>query len=214
MDNDKIGSTSTNRAECTSECGSGCCSNASGISKKGKMIICLIVAIAAAVVLAQGIMQKAESESDAEQNLSDQSLWSNPVASLASLNQVASHKDIAFLYLPIAGQGPDEGVKNEIESAAGKAQAQGTSTAFFTLDESSEDYGLLTSQVPAPFVLVLVNGSNLSAVPTNISQENGMSVVSGNISEENLLYALVAASRASAGCCPVPSTKSPSAKCC
>ena len=214
MDNDKIGSTSTNQAECTSGCGSGCCGNATGISKKGKMIICLVVAIAAAIVLAQGIMQKAESESDCGADLSDLSLWGDPVASLASLNQVAANKDIAFVYLPVLGQGPDENIKNEIESAAGKAQSQGTSAAFFTLDEGSEDYGLLTSQVPAPFVLVLVNASNLSAVPANISEENGMSVVSGNISEENLLYALVAASRASVGCCPLPSTKSPSAKCC
>jgi hypothetical protein len=177
-------------------------------------VLCLVVAIAAAIVLAQGIMQKAESENDLEQDPSDLSPWSNPIESLASLNRAASQKDIVFLYLPIAGQGPDESVKIEIESAAGKAQSRGTSTAFFTLDESSEDYGLLTSQVPAPFVLVLANGTNLSAVLTNISQENGMSVVSGNISEENLLYALVSVSRASAVCCPVPSAKSPSAKCC
>lgn len=159
-------------------------------------------------------MQKSDSQSDLEQNSTNLSLWGDPLASLASLNKVASQMDIAFLYLPVEGLGPDENVKNEIESAAGKAQSQGTSAAFFMLDEGSEDYRLLTSQVPAPLVLVLVNGANLSVVPANISEVKGMSVVSGNISEENLLYALVAASRASVKCCPLPSTESPSAKCC
>jgi hypothetical protein len=215
MDNDKIDSNLTaNQAECTSRCESGCCGNKTGISKRMKIIICLVVAIAAAAVLAQGIMQKADSNSDLEQNSTNLSLWGEPLASLDSLNKVASNTDTAFLYLPVAGLGPNENVKNEIESAAGKAQSQGTSVAFFMLDDGSEDYRLLTSQVPAPLVLVLVNGANLSLVPANISEVKGMSFVSGNISEENLLYALVAASRASIRCCPLPSTESPSAKCC
>ncbi len=102
----------------------------------------------------------------------------------------------------------------EIQSAADKAQSKGTTTALFTLDDGSEDYAKLTSQVPAPFVLVMVKGSNMSEVPVNVSAERGMGVVTGDISEENLLYAMVAASRPSAGCCPVSSTKSPAAKCC
>ena len=151
-------------------------------------------------------MQKAEAESDAVQNSSDLSLWSEPVASLASLNQVATQKDV-FLYLPLTDQGPDDKIKDEIESAASKAQSQGRSIAFFALDQGSEDYGQLTSQVPAPLVLVINNGCNLSSVPSNITTETGMIVVSGDISEENLLYALVAASRLTAGCCSLPSTK-------
>jgi len=95
-----------------------------------KIIICLVVAIAAAAVLAQGIMQKADSNSDLEQNSTNLSLWGEPLASLDSLNKVASNTDTAFLYLPVAGLGPNENVKNEIESAAGKAQSQGTSVAF------------------------------------------------------------------------------------
>jgi hypothetical protein len=212
-----------NQAGCTAECGPGCNCSASGIDKKGKIIICLVVAIAAAIVLAYGFMQKAEAQSDLgqstleiadETNLTDSSLWGNPIESLAYLSQVASQKDAVFLYLPIKGQGPDENIKKEIQSAASKAQSKGTMVAFFALDEGSEDYAQLTSQVPAPSVLVMVKGSNLSAVPANISEESGMGVVSGNISEENLLYAMVAASRPSVGCCVLPSTNSSSAKCC
>ena len=204
MDNEKMG---PNQAECKPGCGSGCNCRATGISKKSKIIICLIVAIAAVVVLAHGIMQKAEAQSDLEQNASNLSLWANTIDSLASLNQEAPLKDAVFLYLPMKGQEPDENVKKEIEAAAGKAQSQGTMTAFYVLDEGSEDYLQLTSQVPAPFVLVMVKGSSMTVVPANVSIEKGMSVVSGDISEENLLYALVAASRPSASCCALPSTK-------
>ena len=204
MDNEKIG---PHQAECAPGCGSRCNCRATGISKKSKIIICLIVAIAAVVVLAHGIMQKAEAQSDLEQNASNLSLWANTIDSLASLNQEASRKDAVFLYLPMKGQEPDENVKKEIEAAAGKAQSQGTMTAFYVLDEGSEDYLQLTGQVPAPFVLVMVKGSSMTVVPANVSIEKGMSVVSGDISEENLLYALVAASRPSAGCCALPSTK-------
>ncbi len=205
---ENVGATNANNAECSSGCKAGCCCSSNGISKRAKIIVCLIVAIAAAIVIAQGIMQKAEAESDMGQNSSDLSLWLEPVASLASLNQVATHKDV-FLYLPLMDQGPEDIIKDEIESAASKAQSQGRSIAFFALDQGSEDYGKLTSQVPAPSVLVINNGCNLSSVPSNIATETGMSVVSGDISEENLLYALVAASRPTAGCCLLPS-----AKCC
>ncbi|MDQ1313607.1 hypothetical protein [Methanothrix sp.] len=203
---EKIGATNANKAECSSGCKAACCCSSNGISKRGKIILCLIVAIAAVIVIAHGIIQKAEAESDMGQNPSDLSLWSEPAASLASLNQVAAQKDV-FLYLPLTDQGPDDKIKDEIELAASKAQSQGRSIAFFALDQGSEDYGQLTSQVPAPFVLVINNGCNLSSVPSNITTETGMSIVSGDISEENLLYALVAASRPTAGCCSLPSTK-------
>lgn len=203
---EKIGATNANKAECSSGCKAACCCSSNGISKRGKIILCLIVAIAAVIVIAHGIIQKAEAESDMGQNPSDLSLWSEPAASLASLNQVAAQKDV-FLYLPLTDQGPDDKIKDEIELAASKAQSKGRSIAFFALDQGSEDYGQLTSQVPAPFVLVINNGCNLSSVPSNITTETGMSIVSGDISEENLLYALVAASRPTAGCCSLPSTK-------
>jgi hypothetical protein len=87
--------------------------------------------------------------------------------------------------------------------------------ALFVLDANSDDYAQLTRQVPAPYILVVVKGCNLNTVPADISIEQGMSVVSGDISEENLLYGLVAASRPSTPCCVVmPTNKSASTKCC
>jgi hypothetical protein len=220
MENDKLEPTSSeNQAEGASACGPGCNCGAARIGTKSKVIICLVVAIAAAIVLANSVMQKAETGADGELNAftakslvaekasplntaenaseTDQvnsSLWGKPLESLASLNDLAVQKDAVFLYLPAKGQRPDEGVKKEIEAAAGKAQSQGTKMAFFVLDESSVDYAPVTSQVPAPCVLAMVNGT-------------GNSVATTNITEGNLLQSLVAASRPSScspGGCALP----------
>lgn len=214
MDNDKLEPTSSaNPAENASGCGPGCNCGGEKIGTKSKMIICLVVVIAAAIVLAHSVMQKAEIGVDGRQNgfaakvlvaekasspatnetatgtnRTNLSLWGKPLESLASLNDVAAQKDAVFLYLPAKGQKPDESVKKEIEAAAGKAQSQGKMMALFILDEGSEDYAQVISQVPTPCVLAMVNGT-------------GNSVATTNISEVNLLQSLVAASRPS-GCSP------------
>ena len=155
MDNDKLEPTSSaNQAEGASACGPGCNCGGTKIGTKGKVIICLVVAIAAAIVLANSVMQKAETGADGglnaftakvlvaekaspQTNQANSSLWGKPLESLASLNDLAVQKDAVFLYLPAKGQSPDESVKKEIEAAAGKAQSQGTKMAFFVLDEGS-----------------------------------------------------------------------------
>lgn len=165
-------------------------------------------------------MQKAEAQSDLvtisnETDQMNSSLWDSPIESLANLSLVASQKDAAFLYLPIKGAGLDKNITKEVQSAVSKAQSKGMTIALFVLDANSDDYAQLTRQVPAPYILVVVKGCNLNTVPADISIEQGMSVVSGDISEENLLYGLVAASRPSTPCCVVmPTNKSASTKCC
>ena len=65
MDNDKLEPTSSaNQAEGASGCGPGCNCGGTKIGTKGKVIICLVVAIAAAIVLANSVMQKAETGAD------------------------------------------------------------------------------------------------------------------------------------------------------
>jgi hypothetical protein len=214
MDNDKLEPTSSaNEAEGASGCGPGCSCGGTKIGKKGKVIICLVVLIAASAVLANSMIHKtetgvgqgqnsfatpvllAEKASPTatagkvnETNQTNSSLWEKPLQSLDSLNDMASQKDAVFLYLPVKGQRPDERAKKEIERATGKAQSQEIKMALFTLDEGSKDYAQVTSQVPAPCVLAMVKGV-------------GTSVAATNISEENLLQALVSASRPS-GCSP------------
>lgn len=214
MDDDKLNPTSAaNQAESTSGCGPGCNCGATGIGTKGKAIICLVVAIAAVIVLAHSVMQKTEIGVDQGQNVfaakitaaenastpvttgkandTDQaksSLWGKPLESLSSLDEVAAQKDAVYVYLPTKGQGLSEEAKKNIEVAAGKAESRGTTMALYTLDDSSKDYAMLANQTSTPCVLAMVKGS-------------GMNIVSGNISEANLLQALVVASRPS-GCSP------------
>ncbi len=212
MDDDKLEPTSTsNTAGSASGCGPGCNCATTRISKKGKVVICLVVAIAAVVVLANSVMQKDQgqnayavaalaavkdspsppvtAERANETNQVNSSLWGKPLESLASLNDVAAQKDAVFVYLPAKGKRLDEHAKKEIEAAAGKAQSQGIMMSLYTLAEGSKDYEQATSQVPAPAVLALVKGVGSSTGITNIS-------------EENLLQGLVAASRPSGGCSP------------
>lgn len=202
---------SANQAEGASACGPGCNCGGTKIGTKGKVIICLVVAFAAVIVLANSVMQKTETGADGGLNAftakslvdekaspqtdqANSSLWGKPLESLASLNDLAVQKDAIFLYLPAKGQRPDESVKKEIEAAAGKAQSQGIMMGFFVLDEGSADYAPVTSQVSAPCVLAMVNGT-------------GNSVATTNITEGNLLQSLVAASRPSScspGGCALP----------
>lgn len=189
MDNDKLKPlSSANQAEGGPGCGPGCNCGGTKIGKKGKTIICLVVVLAAVIVLAHATTEN--TGGNAQTNLTggntqtNLSLWGKPLESLASLNDVAAQKDAFFIYLPANGQGPNENVKKEIEAAAGKAQSQGTEMGLFVLDEGSEDYAQVTSQVSAPCVLAIV-------------KESGNSVTVTNISEVNLLKSLVTASRPS-----------------
>ena len=140
MENDKREPTSSaNRAERASECGPGCNCGGTRIGTKGKVVICLVVAIAAAIVLANSVMQKAETgadgglnaftlnvlaaKNDTAENTSEAN-WDEPLESLASVRDLSSQKDAFFIYLPVKGQSPNETVKKEIEATAEKAQSQ------------------------------------------------------------------------------------------
>jgi len=180
MDNNRLKPlSSVNQTEGGSGCGPGCNCGGTKSGKKGKAIICLVVALAAVIVLAHATTEN--TGGNVQTNLS---LWDKPLASLASLNDVAAQKDAVFIYLPAKGQEPNENVKKEIEEAAGKAQSQGTKMGLFVLDEGSKDYANVTSRAPAPCVLVIVKGGGTSVTVTNIS-------------EVNLLKSLVMASRPS-----------------
>ena len=196
----------TNQVEKTTQCEPGCDCGKTGLGTKGRMIISLIVVIAATAVLGRSIIARKTvdgidqsqtafastvsafpspaSTAAIETNLS----WGEPLKDMASLNQVAAQTNAVFMYLYEKGRGADEAVKRQIEQAASKAQSGGMNMAFYTLDAGSQDYTQITSQVPAPCVLAMVKGG-------------GISVVSGEITEGKLLQSIVAASRPS-GCCP------------
>lgn len=207
-------------------CGPGCDCNTPGLSKKGKVIICIVIGLAAAGVLARGFMKRAgtqcgpdqqafatalpvvktDSDSPAneaakateeEQKMS--TLWGEPLDSLASLNKVAAEKDAVFVFLPTGNEESEETARKEIETAASKIMSRGTTMAAYILKKDTRDYAQVTSQVPAPCVLAMVKGRGMS--------------VANKITEADLMQALVMASRPSS-CGPSASGCGPSASGC
>lgn len=195
-------------------CEPGCTCGAPGPSTRCKIIVCLVVGLAVAAVLARSFIKKAESEKAgaqqafatalpvaqaesaspasetakaAEEEQKKSTLWGNPLDSLASLNDVAAEKDAVFVFVTTGKEESLQAARKEIESAASKITSRGTTMAAYILKKDTRDYAQVTSEIPAPCVLAMVKG-------------RGMSVVN-DITEGNLIQALVMASRPS-GCCP------------
>jgi len=203
-------------------CGPGCDCDTPGLSKKGKVIVCLVVSLAAAVVLARGFMKRAGTENDGDQQAfttvlpaaqtdstsstneiakasekeKESALWGDPLDSLISLNKVAAQKDAVFVFLPTGNDESEETAKKEIETAASKIMSRGTTMAAYILKKDTRDYAQVTSRVPAPCVLAMVKGRGMS--------------VANKITEADLIQAIVTASRpsscgpaaAGSSCCP------------
>ncbi|MFC1461087.1 hypothetical protein ACFLQR_01030 [Verrucomicrobiota bacterium] len=198
-----------------SSCGPGCdCDTIPGLSTRGKVVICLVVGLAAAVVLGRGFMKKAGAENGGDQQVfatalpvaqiepaasvdeaakakeeeqQKPKLWGKPLDSLASLNKVAGEKDAVFVFLSSGNEESEKTARNEIEAAARKIMSRGTTMAAYILKKDTRDYAQVTSQVPVPCVLAMVKGRGMG--------------VAKDITEANLIQALVAASRPS-GCGP------------
>jgi hypothetical protein len=189
----------TDNSKSEPDCGPGCDCETSGLSTKGKVIVCLVIGIVAATVLARGFMKKTKAENDPNQpsfstdlsalNAKDTTLWGQPLESMNSLGAVAANKDAVFILLPSENKKDVETVKTQIDAAAAKLTAKGTSIGAFILDKNAKDYAEVSKQLPdPPCVLAL-------------SKNGGMSVVATDITEAKLLEAIVEASRPS-GCGP------------
>ena len=198
------------RREEAAQCGPGCACGKKGPGTKTKVIVCLLVAVAATGVLARSVMLKAEngtapastafaaiavapspaaSPAAKATEKAASPLWGEPLKEMSALNKVAIQKDAVFVYLPKKGQESDESVRRQIENAAEKIQSKGTKMAIYALDSDSKDYAQITSQTKAPCVLALVRGL-------------GASAVAGDIVEDKLIAAVVTASRPASSCCP------------
>jgi hypothetical protein len=116
-------------------------------------------------------------------------LWKTELASLSSLNQVASGADAVFVLLGSQSQQNNKGIAREMESALAKIKANGTRVSTFWLQDSAPEYANLATQMTFPCVMAMVKGG-------------GMSVVSDQISEAKLVQAFVTASRPSSSCGP------------
>jgi hypothetical protein len=125
--------------------------------------------------------------------------------SLGSLNKVAANQDAVFIFLPAKA---DATVTKEtdkaVEAAKKTLESKNVRIGLYTLQSSAPEYTNIAAQLTLPGMLVLSKG-------------RGMGAVSGEITEEKLLQAYVASSRAGgcgpSGCGPSGCGPSPSPSC-
>ena len=199
--------------------GSCCTSGSEGAGKSWKIIVFILIVLAAGVVLARSFIRKTNSAANqgqrsfaviqpgpggnieapsivdgaTEAEVSNQpasNLWGKPLDSLASLGKVASDTDAVFIFLAADDQQDMQPVTKVIEAAAKTIQAGGTRISAFRLTKNAPNYANIAKQLSVPCVLVMVKGCGLSGVPAD------------QITETKLVQAFVTASRPSSGCCP------------
>lgn len=84
--------------------------------------------------------------------------------SLDSLNKVAADTQTVFLYLPEQGKKIDKATQKKIDNAAEKVRAEKMKVACYSLDPKSSDYSDVTTDIPAPCILILVKAKGMSVL--------------------------------------------------
>jgi len=190
-------------------CSPGCdCGKPSG-NKKLKAVICIIVLLAVCgifVYKAKSAKQAAPANTATafaiplvnevnEQKLAAKSVENKKrvgefIDSLASLNKVAINQDAVFVFVPAAGEETvSKEIMTAIASAEQKLKSNGIQIGLYTLPFSpSKEYANIAAQLTLPGMLVMSKG-------------RGVGTVSGGITEDKIMQAYVASSRAG-GCGP------------
>jgi|WetSurMetagenome_2_1015567.scaffolds.fasta_scaffold215227_2 hypothetical protein len=199
-------------------CGPECACNArKGLSMKSKTIFLTVIIIAAGAVLGNSLIRKSRSAAatpdsgfsaalsmknsaaaplsgsqqgqSSETKAAGENVSLTPLASLASLDTVAREVDGVFILLVNSETDKTPAMLKEIFSARSSIVSRGMHVSVFHLLKEAPDYAMITSQMPAPGVLVMAKG-------------RGMRGVSGkDITETKLLQAWIAALQPG-GCCP------------
>ena len=218
MNNDKEQANSQENTSDLQPCcdGGSCCTSSSDSAvKRWKIVVFILIVLAAGVVLARSFIRKANSTANQGQqsfaliqpesagyidtpsmadgttaNQAAPSLWGKPLDSLASLNNAASNTDAVFILLTAEDQQDMQPVTRKIEAAAKTIQAGGTHISAFRLMPGAPNYANLTKQLSVPCVLAMVKGGGVSGVPAD------------QITETKLVQAFVTASRPASACCP------------
>ena len=200
-------------------CGPGCDCGVPAVNTKVKILICLVVVIAVCGILLF-------KTSSAKQNTSDstKSGFSNPstatgpvtnsagqqggsgavVPAISALNTVAAKLDTVFLLIPSKDNAPATKETSEILASVERVlKGQGIKTGIFTLQTDSPDYPNIAAKASAPGIAVFTRG-------------RGIGVVSGGLTQTNLIQAYVASTRGG-GCgpkgCPPRAAGSAAAPC-
>ena len=197
-----------------SGCAPGCNCHATGPSGRRRWILGTIVLLAAVALVARAVIKTngAPSQPDTAafatptvaQTPGTEGVSATPpveaatvsgpvvgqeIAAFSELNAAAADMNAVFIFLPAKGQSATGKAVNGIEAAQRTIESKGaTKIGVFTLKTDSPDYNQISRQFALPGVIALVKG-------------RGARVVSGEITETNLVQAFVAASSAS-GCGP------------
>lgn len=199
-------------------CGPGCDCGKPSRNKKLKAVICLIVLLAiggifvykaktakqtapviTATAFAAPVVKEVNEQKPAIPTIDKQEPVVKAVEekktvgqfldSLASLNKVAVNQDAVFVFIPSKSNDiVGKETIDAIASAEQKIKSTGVQIGLYTLQSSSPEYANLAAQLTLPGMLVMSKG-------------RGMGAVSGGITEEKILQAYVASSRAG-GCGP------------
>lgn len=145
---------------------------------------------AATVASNETVSQPVDEQTASVKTAKEKKAVGESLDSLASLNKVAVNQDAVFVFLPAKDS---DLVSKETTDAIASAQKKitestGAKLGLYTLQSSSQEYANIAAQLPLPGMLV-------------ISKGRGMGAVSGGITEEKILQAYIASSRAG-GCGP------------
>jgi len=205
------------------DCGSDCsCQKPGQYSTSSKIIICLLVLIAVGSILFFKKTNIADvgpnPETSQFPNISEQANGHGSpnsvsqkaelgptVASIDVLNTVGAKLDTTFLVIPAATTSKTSQETTEALLAVEKIlQAKGIKSGIFVLDKTSSVYSDTAKMMKLPGVIVLTKGGTLG-------------IVSGGITETNLMQAYVASTgKGGCGCgpkgCPTSAAPAPDKK--
>ena len=167
---------------------SDCCSSSSEGNKSLNTVVFVVVILVAFAVAAHSLITRGNRTAN---NSSQMDPIRADLASLTLFNSEAAGHEAVFLLLSDESGKPAEKVLKQMEQAASKITAKGTSIGTFTIDSKSDDYAMLTENL------------SINSFPSVVTvvRSCGYSVVSGQITETKLLEAFFEASTASP-CCP------------
>ena len=184
-------------------CGAGCNCGTTGSGLHLKWIICALVLLAAAAVVAAhvSLTRRADKAKQGYASVipvvatSDRAKpgavagdWGVPLKSLAELNVVGSNTEAVFVVLPVKDSDRTAAIQKEVSAAASTITARGTKIGTFLLSGETQEYAVLAKQVGTPAVLAMYKGRGMAAVQDK------------QVTQENLLKAFVGASRPSSCC--------------
>jgi hypothetical protein len=205
----------------SSSCGPDCsCNTKSGMPLQIKIILFIVIIAVAGAVLSSSLIKKTRTKTTAKasteyavtasqlpassamtkkdtsvSSVADtQTVSFKHLASLSDLNTVAQDVEGVFILLIKNDAEKTPGMLKEISAAKKAIASHGMHMGAFQLNKEAPDYTTITSQMPAPGVLVVVKGKGMRGVQGS------------DITETKLLQAYMAAMQPTS-CCPAGSKR-------